>query len=82
MAHCRLTVTMDAHGRFTADPGGPGSPIVGRGGSALEAIGDFAVQSELLDVRCDPPELVDTKYRLNPKVNAAKLELIGCARRD
>lgn len=62
-----LTIT-EENGLFTADPGGPGSPIVGRGASVLEAIGDFAVQTRLVHCQCEPPEvlseyMVDMNYK-------------------
>lgn len=77
----KLTVTKDADGRFTADAGGPGAQIVGRGGSVLEAVGEYCLQKELVRAVCDPPELVDEEYRIHPDINRSKLVLTGCPRR-
>ena len=59
-----------------------GSAIVGRGATVLEAVGEYAIQHELLTIKTDPVELVDTKYRVHRSINAAKLVTEGCDRRD
>ncbi len=78
-----IQVTRDEHGAFEAGPPVPiGSQIVGRGMSALEAIGDYCLQRQLIVAQTIPFELVDTAWQINEKVNQSKLVLRGCDRRD
>lgn len=77
-----LTVCEESPGRFCASDGKPGAAIVGRGGSPVEAVGDYAINTALVRVRTEPPELVDTRFRLSPDANRARVVLVGCDRRD
>jgi hypothetical protein len=59
-----LRVTQNEQGRFEADPCGGGSPVVGRGSSVLEAVGEYAIQTGLVHVACDPPAVL-REYRVS-----------------
>ena len=43
-----------------------GSPTVGRGSTVAEAVGDWAVQTGAVDIRCSPPELLK-RYKMQVK---------------
>lgn len=43
--------------------GACGSPIVGRGASVVEAVGDWAIYSSTVEIVCDPPELLQ-KFKM------------------
>jgi len=63
-----VTITQNGQGRFQCDPGGPGTPIVGRGASVLEAVGDYALQSLLVALVTDPPAvLLETRIEVAAK---------------
>jgi hypothetical protein len=47
-----------------AEEGATGMCIVGRGASVTEAVGMWAIYSRLLEVRCDPPEVLQ-EFRVN-----------------
>ena len=69
----KLTITQDENGRFTADAGGPGSPTVGRGASVLEAVGDYAIQTQLVEVKCEPPAVLN-EYRVDMDYDELELK--------
>ena len=53
-------------------------PAAGLGSSILEAVGNYALHHKLVEIeQAMPPELLVSKYRVNPAVNAAKIELMG-----
>lgn len=55
-----LIITQDAEGRFeAAEENKPGMQIVGRGASVLEAVGDFCLHAQLVQIRCNPPTLLN-----------------------
>lgn len=51
--------------------------IYGTGMSVLEAVGDYAVKRRLVKFEMEPSLPLDEQYRLDPKVNAAKLVFKG-----
>lgn len=51
--------------------------IYGTGMSMLEAVGDYAVRRKLVKFEMEPSLPLDEQYRLDPKVNAAKLQFLG-----
>ncbi len=54
-----LIVTQDATGRFACGLGAsPGTCIVGYGASVLEAVGEWVIQSQMVDIRCEPPAVL------------------------
>ena len=62
-----LYVKLDSAGFLECGQvGACGSPTVGRGGSVLEAVGEYAIQTALVGIRCDPPEILEKYYRLKP----------------
>jgi hypothetical protein len=78
-----IIVTVAENGVLEAiTQGSVGAAVCGRGATVLEAVGDYAIQSGLLKIRCEPAALVDTKYQVSRKVNRAKLVTEGCDRRD
>lgn len=78
----RLRVTRDEDGHFEAFiPNLPGMQVCGRGMSALEAVGDYCLQAQLIEAQTIPFELVDTKWQIDSK-NNPRLILRGCDRRD
>lgn len=65
-----IIVMQDAKGMFTAEPEGAcGSPIVGRGASVLEAVGEFAIQTQLVHIKCRPPAVLREYKISNPYVD-------------
>lgn len=79
----RLRVTRDERGNFEAFiPDLPGMQIVGRGMSALEAIGSYCIHAQVIEAQTIPFELVDTAWQIDEKINRSKLVLRGCDRRD
>lgn len=54
-----VIVTQDGNGKFECcQEGETGSPIVGRGASVLEAVGDWSIQSQTVQIKCSPPALL------------------------
>ena len=61
-----LIVTKAKNGRFECvKEGETGACIQGRGVSVLEAVGSWAVYSQTVQIRCDPPKLLD-KFSVSP----------------
>jgi hypothetical protein len=69
-----LYVQVDSAGFLECgEIGACGSPIVGRGASVLEAVGEYAIQTRLVGIKCSPPEILEKHYRLKPN-QAVQLE--------
>ena len=50
----------------------------GLGASILEAIGNYALHHKLVEIeQTVPPELLESKYRVHPTINTAKVVLTG-----
>jgi hypothetical protein len=60
----KLIVTPTSDGTLECTPeGATGSPVVGRGMSVTEAVGDWCIQSGAQEIVCVPASLLDY-YRL------------------
>jgi len=56
-----LVVLKDKHGRFECfDAGATGMYVVGRGASVLEAVGSWAIHTLTVEIKCDPPSVLDS----------------------
>ena len=54
-----LTVNQDNQGLFSCTRNGDaGACIMGRGVSVLEAVGEWAIQSGIVTIKCSPPALL------------------------
>ncbi len=56
----RLIVTRNGDVFVCEKEGDTGWPISGRGASVLEAVGSWCIYSGLVEVRCDPPEVLQS----------------------
>ena len=55
----KLIVTQDAQGRFECvRENDCGACIAGHGASVLEAVGSWAIYSQTVAIRCDPPSVL------------------------
>jgi len=72
----KLLVTQDKAGQFECcRAGASGSPVCGRGKSVTEAVGDWAVQSAMVEIRCEPP-VVLKEYRIANEYSELKFSQI------
>lgn len=79
----KLIVTRGECGKFQClEEGAVGCCIVGYGTSVNEAVGNWCIYSQTIEMRCDPPELLDCWTRVFKTKRLKMVEYTPCPRRD
>lgn len=56
----KLVITQENNGRFLCiEEDAIGACIQGRGSSVLEAVGSWVIYSQVVNIRCDPPAVLN-----------------------